>query len=273
MELAKQKNVVIPNADKLLEIDTLNTETAQIIQGLTKIETFNTLLQKDGDSLGLQGGISGTEFLFNNAVRIADDNYKPTDDDTCWARSKTTGIDSVEVDVCKGLKVTVYDIGGQRSERKKWPKLFNNVGIVIYMCALNEYDMVLEEDNKKNRLHESLKIWEKLTKSPHFVNCSFFLLFNKCDIFEKKIVTKPLGDIFTNYPDFAKGRAATETEFEKSWRYIEDLFKKRFSGKVPFETFATNSTDKENFNRAWDKIAVYVEKLYSTTATNTTPTK
>lgn len=38
---------------------------------------------------------SGTEFLFNNAIRIADPDYKPTDDDTCWARAKTTGIEKV----------------------------------------------------------------------------------------------------------------------------------------------------------------------------------
>lgn len=40
----------------------------------------------------------------------------------------------VTIDVVKTLRCIVYDIGGQRSERKKWPKIFNNIGIVIYMA-------------------------------------------------------------------------------------------------------------------------------------------
>lgn len=253
MELAKQKNVKIPNSEELEKADILTAPIAKIINELTQNKDFMELLTQHGDSLGLQGGISGTEFLFNNAVRIADPEYKPTDDDTCWARAKTTGIEKVTIDIAKTLRCIVYDIGGQRSERKKWPKIFNNIGVVIYMAALNEYDMVLEEDEKKNRLHESLKIWEKLTKSPHFETAQFILLFNKCDIFEKKIQVKPLNGMFATYDEFAKDR--TSTEYETGFRFIEDLFKKRFHGKVQFETLVTNSTDKEEWGKTWEKIS------------------
>jgi len=206
--------------------------------------------------------------LFTHADRIVADDYKPTDEDVLFGRAKTTGIETVEVDISKSLKVVVYDIGGQRSERKKWPKIFNNIGTVIFMCALNEYDMVLEEDNKKNRLHESLKIWEKLTKSPHFYEASFVLLFNKCDIFEKKIKNKPLNKVFTNFDEFSNSQPSTQTEYENSWRYIEDLFKKRFHGGVPFETHVLNSTDKENFSLAWDKVVVNIEKVVEKVTSN-----
>ena len=38
------------------------------------------------------------------------------------------------------------DIGGQRTQRRKWIHCFENVTAVIFVAAINEYDMRLEED-------------------------------------------------------------------------------------------------------------------------------
>ncbi|VDM59949.1 unnamed protein product [Angiostrongylus costaricensis] len=46
----------------------------------------------------------------------------------------------------------VYDVGGQRSERRKWIHCFDNVNAVIYVAAISEYDQVLKEDNKTKDL-------------------------------------------------------------------------------------------------------------------------
>jgi len=260
MDVAQQQNVTnIPNMDKIGEAETLSKDIAQMIEQLPKNDAFQEVLNKYGDSLGLQGGISGTEFLFKNAVRISEPDYVPSDEDKMWARAKTTGIEKVSIELFTTLKVVFYDIGGQRSERKKWPKIFNNVGLVIFMVALNEYDMVLEEDEKKNRLHESLKIWEKLTKSPHFHNASFILLFNKVDIFEKKLAIKPLNQMFVIYDDFAKGKG--DNKLELGWKFLEDLFRKRFHAKNDFETFTINSTDKNEFERVWVHITGKIDKI------------
>jgi len=40
----------------------------------------------------------------------------------------------------------MVDVGGQRSERKKWIHCFENVTAIIFMVAANEYDMTLVED-------------------------------------------------------------------------------------------------------------------------------
>jgi len=149
MEVASQNKLKIPNMERLVEADKLTPEVAAMIEELPSDSAFNDLLIKYGDTLGLQGGTSGTIFLFKSAVRIASENYSPTDEDKMWARTKTTGIEKVTIELLNALKVTIFDIGGQRSERKKWPKIFNNVGLIVFMVALNEYDMVLEEDEKK----------------------------------------------------------------------------------------------------------------------------
>jgi len=41
----------------------------------------------------------------------------------------------------------IVDVGGQRSERKKWIHCFEGVTAVIFVSALNEYDLVLAEDD------------------------------------------------------------------------------------------------------------------------------
>uniref|UniRef100_A0A914ED03 Uncharacterized protein n=1 Tax=Acrobeloides nanus TaxID=290746 RepID=A0A914ED03_9BILA len=41
---------------------------------------------------------------------------------------------------------SVFDVGGQRSERKKWIHCFENVNSIIYITAVSEYDEVLRED-------------------------------------------------------------------------------------------------------------------------------
>jgi guanine nucleotide-binding protein subunit alpha len=43
----------------------------------------------------------------------------------------------------------MFDVGGQRSERKKWIHCFENVTSIIFCVALSEYDqMLLEESNQ-----------------------------------------------------------------------------------------------------------------------------
>ena len=42
----------------------------------------------------------------------------------------------------------VVDVGGQRSERRKWIQCFDDVKAVLFVVALNGYDMTLFEDGK-----------------------------------------------------------------------------------------------------------------------------
>ena len=40
----------------------------------------------------------------------------------------------------------MFDVGGQRSERRKWIQCFDDVRSVLYVMALSAYDMCLLED-------------------------------------------------------------------------------------------------------------------------------
>lgn len=47
----------------------------------------------------------------------------------------------------------MFDVGGQRSERKKWIHCFENVTSIIFCVALSEYDQVLLEESNQVRCH------------------------------------------------------------------------------------------------------------------------
>lgn len=44
------------------------------------------------------------------------------------------------------VKFRLFDVGGQRSERKKWIHCFEDVTAIIFCVAMSEYDQVLHED-------------------------------------------------------------------------------------------------------------------------------
>lgn len=48
----------------------------------------------------------------------------------------------------------MVDVGGQRSERRKWIHCFENVTSIMFLVALSEYDQVLVEcDNEVSFLN------------------------------------------------------------------------------------------------------------------------
>ena len=46
----------------------------------------------------------------------------------------------------------MYDVAGQRSERRKWIHCFEGVTAVLFVVSLAEYDQTLMEDSTCNRL-------------------------------------------------------------------------------------------------------------------------
>ena len=58
-------------------------------------------------------------YYFDAIERIAAEDYIPTEQDVLRSRAKTTGIIETEFEV-DGVKFRMCDVGGQRSERKKW---------------------------------------------------------------------------------------------------------------------------------------------------------
>lgn len=88
--------------------------------------------------------VNQSSFLLHR-VRITSKGYIPTDQDILRAQVRTTGICKYSFDV-KGSRYDVYDSGGQRSERKKWIRVFERVHTMVIFVPLGDYDLTLTED-------------------------------------------------------------------------------------------------------------------------------
>merc|ERR1719440_508354 len=95
------------------------------------------------------------EFYFNEVARLSTPDYLPDTDDILRSRVRTTGIVQSDFQI-KSLQFQMFDVGGQRNERRKWIHCFDHVTALVFVASLSEYDQVLFEDADKNRLDEAL---------------------------------------------------------------------------------------------------------------------
>jgi guanine nucleotide-binding protein G(i) subunit alpha len=102
--------------------------------------------------------------FFTDVLRIGSPNYLPTENDVLRARLKTTGITETRFTMGQlqyvlsfgpshltptSFRIHMFDVGGQRSERKKWIHCFESVTSIIFCTALSEYDQVLLEEKNQ----------------------------------------------------------------------------------------------------------------------------
>ncbi|KFR07947.1 Guanine nucleotide-binding protein G(q) subunit alpha, partial [Nipponia nippon] len=94
-----------------------------------------------------------TKYYLNDLDRIADSTYLPTQQDVLRVRVPTTGIIEYPFDL-QSVIFRMVDVGGQRSERRKWIHCFENVTSIMFLVALSEYDQVLVESDNEVRKHQ-----------------------------------------------------------------------------------------------------------------------
>lgn len=93
----------------------------------------------------------------------------------------------------------MFDVGGQRSERKKWIHCFENVTTILFLVAISEYDQLLLEDETVNRMQEALTLFDSICNSRWFVKTSIILFLNKIDRFREKLPVSPMKNYFPDY--------------------------------------------------------------------------
>ncbi|CAO3570071.1 unnamed protein product [Mortierella alpina] len=136
--------------------------------------------------------------FFSQVRRLGAEDYTPSVQDVLRARSKTTGISETRFNMGQ-LSIHMFDVGGQRSERKKWIHCFEAVTSIIFCVALSEYDQVLLEESGQNRMAESLVLFESVINSRWFLRTSIILFMNKIDLFAAKLPKVPLEKFFSDY--------------------------------------------------------------------------
>jgi hypothetical protein len=189
----------------------------------------------------------------NNIDRITSKNYLPLVDDILRVREPTTAVIEHRYRIYD-TDFLFVDVGGQRSERKKWINCFDSITSIMFIASLNDYDLTMTTDElgnpmsnqksvttKQNRLKEALDLfrtiinWKKrvykndsknrtvpvVDEELLFKKIGIILFLNKDDLFSLKILNSPLNQCFNDFDD---------TKYENNQRasvakkYIADKF-------------------------------------------------
>jgi len=188
------------------------------------------------------------QYFFEKLDQVAAEGYLPTEQDVLRSRVRTTGIveNNFEID---GNQFKMFDVGGQRNERKKWIHCFENVTAVLFVGVLSEYDLVLYEDENMNRMEETLNLFDEICNSRWFRETSIILFLNKRDMFLEKIKKVPLKvcPVFADY--------AGENTYEAGCELIENTFQsKNRNPEKNIYSHITCATDTSNVAAVFNAV-------------------
>jgi len=246
IELAELLKIPLKNDVAVYKMKTFNASISE--EDPLPVEYFKSLieiLQYLKDTTGFFSSKEykvkmddSSKYFLKNIERISQPNYIPTDQDILRCRLCTTGI-TQSVFKINGLEYRVVDVGGQRTERKKWIHYFDDVNAIIFLVAISGYDQTLWEDNKTNQMYEALLLFDSIANSKWFYNTPIILFLNKIDLFKKKIKYSPVSHYF---PDFT----GDNENFEETSLYFKNRFESLRRNKkqriYSHFTFATDTS-------------------------------
>jgi guanine nucleotide-binding protein G(i) subunit alpha len=117
--------------------------------------------------------------------------------------------------------IIVMRTGGQRSQRRKWSHMIYSCDEIfgfLFLVALPEYNLCLEEDDSTSRMHESLLLFEQVLSYPKLQTAKIGLVFTQVDLFREKIEVEG-HDLSACFPEYDDG-----CEFQQSLEFIQDKF-------------------------------------------------
>ncbi|KRX83397.1 Guanine nucleotide-binding protein alpha-12 subunit, partial [Trichinella sp. T6] len=184
------------------------------------------------------------KYFFENIARISQASYAPSNRDILLCRKATRAITEHVFDI-QNVPFRFIDVGGQRSQRQKWFECFEGVTSILFLVASNEYDQVLLEDRRKNRLLESREVYDTIVNNRFFSDISFILFFNKTDLLSEKITRSDIRDNFENFQ--GNPHSLHDVQF-----FFLGLFDSVRKNKAqPFFYHFTTAIDTDNIRRVF----------------------
>lgn len=187
------------------------------------------------------------KYFLDNLDKTNQVEYLPDQSDILHARKATKGIVESKIDI-DSIPFLFVDVGGQRSQREKWFQCFEGVTSILFLASSSEFDQVLLEDRRTNRLVESLNIFEVIVNNKAFTSVSIILFLNKSDLLEEKIKRSNIKHWFPNF----EGDPESLIDVQQ---FLVSQFhaRKRDDSRLLFHHFTT-AIDTANIRRVFNDV-------------------
>ncbi|KAJ8975877.1 hypothetical protein NQ317_015210 [Molorchus minor] len=172
---------------------------------------------------------SAAHFL-NRIDEIRKPDYIPTTLDILFCRTMTISISKIEFEVPIPKKFGggiaefwMYDVGGQRGQRKKWIQVFDGIQAILFLIAASDFDQTLREDENVNRLKEAFSLFTDIYRSKFVRDAGLIVFLNKQDLLKKKIEQgRRIEKYFPEYADYrpTDRDGKFESEYDKARYFI-----------------------------------------------------
>ncbi|XP_059473720.1 guanine nucleotide-binding protein G(f) subunit alpha-like [Neocloeon triangulifer] len=201
----------------------------------------NPIVQEHFKNSNVYQTLDSAKYFLDKISAIRHSNYLPNDQDILRCRKKTTGIQKVEFTAKIPKKYGggsqtfwMFDVGGQRGERRKWIQAFDGIHAVLFLVATSSFDQTLREDNATNRLREALTLFKDVWDSRYLRDAGVILFLNKQDVLEQKIKNgQRLEKHLPNFLPFDEKLETLDEYTDRAREYIRDLFLEATREKRP----------------------------------------
>ncbi|XP_073535112.1 guanine nucleotide-binding protein G(olf) subunit alpha isoform X3 [Phyllobates terribilis] len=167
----------------------------------------------------------------------------------------------------------MFDVGGQRDERRKWIQCFNDVTAIIFVVASSSYNMVIREDNNTNRLREALDLFKSIWNNRWLRTISVILFLNKQDMLAEKVLAgkSKIEDYFPEYvrytvPDDAIPDAGEDPKVTRAKFFIRDEFLRISTASGDGRHYCyphfTCAVDTENIRRVFNDCRDIIQRMH-----------
>jgi len=215
--------------------------------------------------------IDCAQYFLDRTGEIKKTDYIPNEQDILRCRVLTSGIFETKFTVDR-VNFHMFDVGGQRDERRKWIQCFNDVTAIIFVTACSSFNMTLREDNSVNRLRESLDLFKSIWNNRWLKTISVILFLNKQDLLAEKVMSgKKIEDYFSSYsryqlPVDASREPNEDEKVTKAKFFIRDEFLRISTASGDGRHFCyphfTTAVDTDNIRKVFNDCRDIIQRMH-----------